>query len=157
MGTKVPTGNEETPWKYEWMTLTQVLDTAKQLAVGMMSFGMLPEIEGEGKMWRFLGVQSKNRKEWFLLHIANMYLRATTVALYDTLGEDAMKYVIDQTELITVAMSPDLVQGLCKHKKKDEAEETGMMRRLKYVIAFGEVDKEAAAAADEVGIEIVSF
>jgi long-subunit acyl-CoA synthetase (AMP-forming) len=33
----------------------------------------------------------------------------TTVALYDTLGADAARYVIDQTELTTIVCSDDLV------------------------------------------------
>jgi long-subunit acyl-CoA synthetase (AMP-forming) len=54
--------------------------------MGMMHHGLLPEVEGEGRSWRFLGIQAKNRKEWNLLHVANMCVGATTVALYDTLG-----------------------------------------------------------------------
>lgn len=100
--------------------------------------GLVPEVEGEGKMWRFLGIQSKNRKEWFLLHIANMFLKATTVALYDTLGEEAMKFVINETELTTVAMTPDLIKGISKLKLSDDPE-AGELRRLKNIIVFGGV------------------
>lgn len=84
----------------------------------MKKLNLLPDVSGEGQTWRFLGIQSKNRREWFLFHLANMWSGATTVALYDTLGQDAMKYVINQTELKTVATSPDLVPGLCKLKNE---------------------------------------
>ena len=95
MGTKHPTGNADVPWEYKWDTVSTVVETGKHLAAGMLSLGLLPDIDGEGKKWRFLGIQSKNRREWFLLHLANMWAGATTVALYDTLGQDAMRYVID--------------------------------------------------------------
>ena len=52
----------------------------------MKKFNLLPDVSGEGKTWRFLGIQSKNRREWFLFHLANMWAGTTTVALYDTLG-----------------------------------------------------------------------
>ncbi len=55
----------------------------------MLQLGLVPERDAEGQTWRFMGIQSKNRKEWYLLHIANMRIKTTTVALYDTLGQDA--------------------------------------------------------------------
>ena len=73
---------------------------------------LCPESFAEDKNWRFLGIQSKNRKEWFLLHLANMYIGVTTCALYDTLGEQAMRYVVNQTELTTIAMSSDLIMKM---------------------------------------------
>jgi hypothetical protein len=38
-----------------------------------MAFDLAPEIEAEGKKWRFLGIQSKNREEWNLTNWANMH------------------------------------------------------------------------------------
>jgi long-subunit acyl-CoA synthetase (AMP-forming) len=49
--------------------------------------GLVPEIQAEGQSWKFIGVQSKNRKEWNIIHLANMMNNVTTVGLYDTLGE----------------------------------------------------------------------
>lgn len=61
----------------------------------MMKLDLVPQVENEGQQWRFLGIQSKNRKEWLLLHLANMHIGTTTVGLYDTLGQDAMRFVIN--------------------------------------------------------------
>lgn len=44
-----------------------------------------------------MGVQSKNRVEWSLLNVAGMLNAVTTVPLYDTLGEDASRYIFKQT------------------------------------------------------------
>jgi long-chain acyl-CoA synthetase len=82
---------------------------AKKFACGAMKLDLMPEIEAEGKNWRFIGIQSKNRKEWNLIHLANMHIKTTTVALYDTLGVEASKYVIEQTEMTTIATSKDLI------------------------------------------------
>ena len=70
-------------------------DEALLFAKGAMKLGLCPEVEADGKMWRFLGIQSKNRREWWIAHIANMHMGCTTVAMYDTLGPDALKYVIN--------------------------------------------------------------
>ena len=42
-----------------------------------------------------MGIQSKNRKEWCLTNLGNMRQKITSVALYDTLGKDAMRYIIN--------------------------------------------------------------
>jgi hypothetical protein len=34
------------------------------------------------------------------------------VAFFDTLGPDAQKYIINQTEMLTIAVSKDYVKGL---------------------------------------------
>ena len=72
--------------KYVWKTHLEVAEIRKALSVGIMAFDLAPEIEAEGKKWRFLGIQSKNREEWNLTNWANMHQCITTVALYDTLG-----------------------------------------------------------------------
>jgi len=33
-----------------------------------------------------VGIQSKNRKEWAMMHFALQQIKGTTIALYDTLG-----------------------------------------------------------------------
>ena len=122
----------------------------------MRKFNLLPDVEGEGKSWRFLGIQSKNRREWFLFHLANMWAGATTVALYDTLGQDAMKYVINQTELKTVCTTPDLVPGLCKLKQEGGS----ALAKFDSVIVFSN-DKQPAqdlqSKCSEAGINLYTM
>ena len=104
---------------YEWMSVKETLEEAKLLAQGMMHLDLLPTIEAEGTQYRFLGIQAKNRKEWNLLHVANMCVGATTVALYDTLGVQASRFVIDQTEMTTIAASVDLVPKIIEMVEAD--------------------------------------
>lgn len=54
----------------------------------------MPEIEGEGQMWKFMGVYAKNREEWTLSDMACMRQSGTTIAFYDTLGAAAVEFVI---------------------------------------------------------------
>jgi hypothetical protein len=59
--------------KYEWMTWRDSIDTARNISYAIMKLGLCPEIEGEGEMWRFMGIQAKNRAEWVLTHVAGMH------------------------------------------------------------------------------------
>ena len=58
---------------YEWMTFKDMATVSEMLSHGIMALGLAPEVEAEGKKWRFMGVQSKNRKEWILTNIAGCY------------------------------------------------------------------------------------
>jgi long-chain acyl-CoA synthetase len=80
---------------YEWMTWTECMDIAQNLSYGIMALDLCPEVEAEDQTWRFMGIQSKNRKEWVLTHCADIHQSITTVALYDTLGPEATKFVLE--------------------------------------------------------------
>ena len=90
-----------------------------------MALNLLPEVNAEDRTWRFIGLQSKNRKEWNLMHIANMFCGGTTVGLYDTLGEEAEMYIINQTEMATVACTQDIVTKIVTWKEHDNQKEEG--------------------------------
>lgn len=102
LGTKTykPSGME-----YEWMTVKEMAQQAHALASGMMTLGLLPEREAEGKKWRFAAIQAKNRTEWTVTHLANMHVKTTTIGLYDSLGDTETRYIVAQTELATIFCS----------------------------------------------------
>lgn len=109
-----------------------------------MAFDLAPEVEAEGRKWRFLGIQSKNREEWNLTNWANMHQCITTVALYDTLGQEAMKFVCNQTEMTTIFSSSQFVGSIAKLKLEDSKDSETKMHRIHTIVSFDdEVDKES--------------
>lgn len=89
LGTKVSNSKDaqgKPIWTYEWMTVKEVYSTAQKFGAGLMAKNLIPEVEGEGRSWKMLGIQSKNRLEWNLCHMGNYLAGGTTIALYDTLG-----------------------------------------------------------------------
>jgi long-chain acyl-CoA synthetase len=101
---------------------------------------MIPHVMAENHSWRFMGIQSKNRKEWFLTHFANMYHRVTTVALYDTLGVEATKFCCSQTELTTIAGTMDCLKKLAKIKKDEAESDEQQMQKVANFICFDETE-----------------
>ena len=81
--------------EYQWVTIKEVADLAENLSHGFKKLDLVPDIQAEGETWRFMGIQSKNRKEWFYVHLANMHQSVTTVAFYDTLGVEATKFMLE--------------------------------------------------------------
>ena len=125
-----------------------------------MKLNLCPEVEAEGQKWRFLGLQSKNRKEWTISHIANMHFGCTTVAMYDTLGENAMKFVVNQTELTTIACSKDYVAKISKMKISDlelPLEEQKMHRLVNLVSFEDDVTADDLKLADDAKIKVYTY
>lgn len=60
-----------------------------------MNLNLVPEIEGEGKMWRFIGVWQKNRLEWTETLLAAMHYKVTTVGFYDMMGPEQVDYILN--------------------------------------------------------------
>lgn len=88
-----------------------MVERTELLSYGTHALNLVPEVEGEGdgKKYKFMGIQSKNRLEWSLLNVAGMVNAVTTVPLYDTLGEDATRYIVSQTGMTTIACPMELV------------------------------------------------
>lgn len=107
----------ENPWlgtrkgnDYTWLTFQDSADIAANMSYGMHRLGLIPEIHAEGKIYRFMGIQCKNRAEYGLTFVANMHQSATTVALYDTLGVASIRFIINQTEMTTIAVAVEFVR-----------------------------------------------
>jgi long-chain acyl-CoA synthetase len=56
---------------------------------------MCPEVVSEEGALRFIGIFSKNREEWAITDFACMISGITSVPLYDTLGQEAIEYILD--------------------------------------------------------------
>jgi len=123
---------------YEWMTYKEMVDTAKLFAAGAMALDLIPEINHDGVPWRFMGLQSKNRKEWNLIHVSNMFNKCTSVGLYDTLGEDAEKFIINETKMTTIACTKDIIKKLLDWKESDNKlePEAQMLSSLKNIVVL---------------------
>lgn len=112
--------------------------------------------EADGKTWEFIGIKSKNSREWYLLHLANMYNKMTTVSFYDTLGTEASQYICDQTQLKTIACTSDLVESLAKMKSSEDDPE-GKMKNLQNIIALDGFTQEGIDMAKKVGINPITL
>lgn len=109
---------------------------------------------------RFIGIQAKNRREWNVIHLANMHINATTIALYDTLSPEATQFVLNQTELITMTCSFEYVKKLSAMKIEDSKKPSDQQTlfRLANIVSFEDVtDKESLDLAEQAGIKVYSY
>ena len=73
--------------------------------------------------FNLIGIFAKNCTEWVVADMGCQMDSVTTATLYATLGQDAFKYICDQTKIKTILVSPDLVNMLCDLKKKFNLEQ----------------------------------
>lgn len=55
-----------------WKTWEQVDKIARNLAQGIRVLNLMPEIENEEGIWKFMGIYSKNREEWIITELASV-------------------------------------------------------------------------------------
>ena len=68
--------------------------------------------------FNLIGIFAKNCTEWVVADLGCQMDKITTATLYATLGQDAFKFICEQTQIKTIMVSPDLVKMLCDLKKK---------------------------------------
>lgn len=137
--------------KYVWRTYKQAYEEAKSLAKVLHSEGLVPTTEGDGKTFRMMGLYSRNRPEWCLSNWAIMHFSGTVVTLYNTLGEESLKYAFDHTQISIVGTDERSL------KKLLELKTSGNLATLKNVIAFDAFTDDESKAFADLGVTVHSF
>ncbi|XP_051883170.1 long-chain-fatty-acid--CoA ligase 5 [Pristis pectinata] len=81
---------------YQWLSYKQVSDRAEYLGSGLLHRGCNPCPE------QYIGVFAQNRPEWIISELACYTYSMSVIPLYDTLGPDAIVYIINKAEISTV-------------------------------------------------------
>lgn len=148
LGTRV--GDE-----YEWITFRDGAEISETLSLGIIDLDLCPKKHEEGRDWRFMGFMSVNRKEWALTHLAGMFQSITTVPLYESSSPDAIKYIINQTELKTISIHPKHLNLLLKVKSEDDS---GLAKTLENLVLFcDEITEEQRNQAAASGVRLLTF
>lgn len=87
--------------------------------------------------------------------MGNYMSGGTTIALYDTLGPDATKFVVSQTQLATIVCSKDLIENMVKLKQEDQENKMGS---LTSIVSFeSDVDQALLTQAESCGIKVTTL
>eukprot|EP00922_Rhytidocystis_sp_ex-Travisia-forbesii_P055007 GHVS01081476.1.p1 GENE.GHVS01081476.1~~GHVS01081476.1.p1 ORF type:complete len:616 (-),score=106.74 GHVS01081476.1:369-2216(-) len=104
--------------RLDWLSKIcgQVEDLVICFGSGLTALQCVPQLEFEAEpyqtSYKFLGVFAKNRKEWAICEqTCNAYSMAL-VPLYDTLGVEACRYILEQTGMRCVVASADCADKL---------------------------------------------
>uniref|UniRef100_A0A8C9YU06 Long-chain-fatty-acid--CoA ligase n=1 Tax=Sander lucioperca TaxID=283035 RepID=A0A8C9YU06_SANLU len=81
---------------YKWISYKEVTARAEHLGSGLLHQGCQPNPS------QFIGVFSQNRPEWIISELACYTYSMVVVPLYDTLGPDAIRFIINTADISTV-------------------------------------------------------
>ncbi|XP_006818257.1 long-chain-fatty-acid--CoA ligase 1-like [Saccoglossus kowalevskii] len=129
---------------YQWLTYDQVLERAKNFGSGLAKLGYQP---GQSTL---VGIYAQNRVEWVVTDQACGMYSMITVPLYDTLGPEAVTFIINQAGLNIVVCDGEAKAKLILNK----AERTPI---LQQIVVMEPVSDEVKDIARRMTVEILSF
>jgi len=127
---------------YQWMTYEEALLRAKNLGSGLVSLGLQPGPS------TFVGIYCQNCPEWVIAEQAMFCYSMIIVPLYDTLGPEACKYIINQAEMELV---------LCENDAKCISLLNDPSPFLKQLICIKPVSSSTVELASKKGIKVWSL
>ena len=136
---------------YEWLTYAQVAARVDACGAGMLRLGLAPP---NADALRLAGVYSKNRLEYAVAINACYAYGMADVPLYDTLGDEAIAFILEQTGLKTVFTSAESVRKLAALK----ALEPRQCARFSAIVQWEEAKRpEDVEAAARAGLTLLSL
>uniref|UniRef100_A0A4W5NRH7 Arachidonate--CoA ligase n=1 Tax=Hucho hucho TaxID=62062 RepID=A0A4W5NRH7_9TELE len=138
-------GSRKPNQPYEWLSYREVADKAECIGSGLLHRGHSQTGD------KHIGIFSQNRPEWTISELACYTYSLVCVPLYDTLGLEAIEYIIDQAAISTVIC--DLA-----HKARLILDcVSGKEHTLKTIVLMEAFDEELVARGQQSGIEILSL
>uniref|UniRef100_A0A3B3QNR3 Long-chain-fatty-acid--CoA ligase n=1 Tax=Paramormyrops kingsleyae TaxID=1676925 RepID=A0A3B3QNR3_9TELE len=138
-------GSRKPNQPYQWLSYQEVADRAEFLGSALLHRGHSKARD------KFVGIFCQNRPEWTIAELACNTYSLVAVPLYDTLGTDAIGYIIDKATISTVLCDvPDKVRLILDCV-------SGREHSVKTLIVIEPFDADLVATGKKCGIEILSL
>ena len=101
-----------------WRSYRETIEMGIHLYYSMQKRGVEPQRqEYKGRKLAFVAVYSKNREEFLILDFSCIYYDLVTVPIYDTLGPEAVEYILSHTMTEILVASNENISKLIKKDK----------------------------------------
>ncbi|KAM6911646.1 long-chain-fatty-acid--CoA ligase 6 isoform 4-T4 [Lycodopsis pacificus] len=128
---------------YKWISYKEVTARAEYLGSGLLHQGCQPNPD------QFIGVFAQNRPEWIISELACYTYSMVVVPLYDTLGPDAIRFIINTADISTVICDKvDKAQVLLDNVERKET--TGLRR----IILMDDFDSDLVVRGKSCGLHV---
>jgi long-chain acyl-CoA synthetase len=112
---------------------------------------LVSEDEHDGRLYRFFGIYAPNREEWVVASIASTHFSLVSVPLYDSLGTDAMEYILNQTGMRVVLCTAHNAVKLLAQRREGKA------ALLQTIIQFEPIAAEQREEASRLGLQLLDY
>uniref|UniRef100_H0Z8N1 Long-chain-fatty-acid--CoA ligase n=1 Tax=Taeniopygia guttata TaxID=59729 RepID=H0Z8N1_TAEGU len=131
---------------YEWISYKEVSDRAEYVGSALLHRGFKPSHV------QYIGIFSQNRPEWVIIEQACYAFSMVVVPLYDTLGAEAITYIVNKADLSLVFCDkPDKARLLLTSVEKGE---TPILNTIVIMDSFG---VDLVERGKKCGVEIFSM
>jgi long-chain acyl-CoA synthetase len=145
-GAKISNDGNYIGWKpsakepFKWLSYSQAAKISEHVGSAFLNFGLEPSKEN------FVGIYARNRPEWVLTEQACNAYSLVSVPLYDTLGVEAISFILLQTEMkVVVCDDSDKAMSLMNSPSS-----------IEYIVIVEKINEQARNKAEE-KIKILSF
>lgn len=128
--------------EYEWWTYAETGEKVAAVASGIATTGIAPGSR--------VGVLGPNCPEWMLAMQACNRMGLTCVPLYDTLGENAIEYIVNHSESQIVFVAATKMAKFVAALPECKA-------TVKTVVYWGKADEAHITGASNLGVAILSL
>ncbi|NWR63071.1 ACSL1 ligase, partial [Bucorvus abyssinicus] len=131
---------------YEWISYKEVSNRAECLGSALLHRGFKPS------HIQYIGIFSQNRPEWVIIEQGCYAFSMVVVPLYDTLGTEAITYIVNKADLSLVFCDkPDKAKLLLTSVEKGEA---SVLNTIVIMEPFG---MDLVERGKKYGVEIFSM
>ncbi|NXV87413.1 ACSL1 ligase, partial [Calonectris borealis] len=131
---------------YEWISYKEVSDRAECVGSALLHRGFKPSHV------QYVGIFSQNRPEWVIIEQGCYAFSMVVVPLYDTLGTEAIVYIVNKADLSLVFCDkPDKAKLLLTSVEKGE---TPILNTIVIMESFG---MDLVERGKKCGVEVFSM
>ena len=139
--------------KYTWISYEKANELLTNFSFGLNVLKLCPiiNIEKEGN-FRFLGIYSRNKKEWLLSYLGAIKDSITVVTIYETLGLTAIEYILEQTQIISVVIESKALKTIY-----DLASQNKIHQLKNLIVIEKEDEEETCKVLEKLGLNVYSW
>jgi len=153
MGYRKKINKDELEKKYTWITYEEADELSLNFSRGLNVLNLCPEMKFDNENpFRFLGIYSRNKKEWILSYLGAMRDSITIVTIYDTLGDRAVEFILEQTQVTTIVIEIKALKKILELAKQNK---TSKVKNL--IVIEKEDDEETAKNLESLGFVIYTW
>ena len=153
IGYRKKINKDELEKKFTWITYEEANELLHNFCRGLNVLNLCPQIDFEDESsFRFLGIYSRNKKEWLLSYLGAMCDSITIVTIYDTLGDRAIEFILEQTQITSIVVEIKALKKIYELAKKKT---TFQVKNL--IIIEKEDDEETAKNLETLGFNVYSW
>ncbi|XP_051822200.1 long-chain-fatty-acid--CoA ligase 1 isoform X1 [Antechinus flavipes] len=139
-------GSRKPDQPYEWISYKEVADKAECVGSALLQKGYKASPD------QYFGIFAQNRPEWVIIEQGCYAYSMVVVPLYDTLGNEAITYIINKAELSLVFVDkPEKVDLML------ESVENKLTPGLKTIIIMDPFDSDLVERGKKCGVEVMSM